>query len=296
MQFTSACLTLNNWTQDEYNALVALVPSFLSYAVIGKEVGEQGTPHLQCYVEFTNRPSIGKVKSVLGNRYHIERRHGTQAQAINYIIANPDKPNPVWAEFGQKKHQGLRTDLHRTVELALTSGMRTVAAISSNSQQIRHAEMALTYLEPVRNSKPEVIWIHGPSGIGKSRLALQTVEDRFEGDWYRKGVSSGKWFPGYDGHKALWLDDMTEDFFGEGVDTYRFLIELTDRYPCWVQYKGGQRQMLSELIIITSVDRPSYMFPDYTGELKRRIDQVIDLTTCKLQEVGGNTSTPTSHR
>lgn len=294
MQFTSACLTLNNWTMEERDHLVSLVPSFISYVIIGEEVGEEGTPHLQCYAEFTKRVAFGKIKKVLGPRYHFEARRGTQAQAIGYINNCPTKPNPVWAEFGEKKHQGLRTDLHRIVEQALTSGMRTVAAISNSPQQIRHAEMALTYLEPVRLHKPEVIWIYGPSGAGKSRRALEMCEARFEGDWYRKGVATGRWFPGYDGHKALWLDDMTEDFFGEGTNTYRFLIELLDRYPCMVQNKGGQRQMLSELIIITSIDRPKYLFNDVSGELMRRIDQLIDITSCKLQEVGGNTDTPTS--
>lgn len=289
MQFTSAIMVLNNWTEQDYTDVTSLVPSFFSYLVIGKEVGEEGTPHLQCYGEFAKRPAFGKIKSTLGARWHFEARKGTQLQAIEYITNNPSKPNPVYTELGKKKKAGERNDLHRTVALALESGVRAVAAISTSAMQIRHAEMALTYLEPERDWAPTVWWIHGPSGCGKTRQAFSYANEHYEGDVYFKGPGTEKWFSGYDAHACLILDDVTEHYFGSG--TLRLLLELLDRYPCRVQTKGGQRQMLAEMIIITSVLPPGRIFDDVHGELKRRITNVTD---CKLQEVAGNTEAATS--
>lgn len=49
------CFTLNNWTEANLNYLKAIVPQLCKSAVIGSEVGESGTPHLQGYIEFKKK-------------------------------------------------------------------------------------------------------------------------------------------------------------------------------------------------------------------------------------------------
>lgn len=47
----SWCFTLNNWKLDEYSSIIYELESNQNYFyVIGKEVGESGTPHLQGYI------------------------------------------------------------------------------------------------------------------------------------------------------------------------------------------------------------------------------------------------------
>lgn len=273
LQFTSICFTWNNWSPVVYDYLKGLVPHTFSYLIMGQEIGEEeGTPHLQCYAELTTRKRFKQLRKILYNR-HFARRMGTQLQAIEYINNNPKKPNPVWHEFGTRSMQGQRNDLHKIVQVALSAGMREVAAISTSQQQIRHAESALVWLEQVRDFKTKVIWIHGRSGSGKSRKAREMCEEL--GDWYCKTGTNGKWFNGYDAHKVLWLDDVTPDFFGPGVNTFAFLLAICDRYPCALESKGGQRQMLATTVIITSLNHPKVLFNDDAGELARRIDQYI---------------------
>jgi len=49
MRFRNIVFTLNNYTDDEYNNL--LNHKEFKYVIIGKEIGEKGTPHLQRYAE-----------------------------------------------------------------------------------------------------------------------------------------------------------------------------------------------------------------------------------------------------
>ena len=43
------CFTLNNYNEEEEVRALAL-PEEVSYGVVGKEVGESGTPHFQGYL------------------------------------------------------------------------------------------------------------------------------------------------------------------------------------------------------------------------------------------------------
>lgn len=86
------CFTLNNYTDDDLQSLrrrgEELLsrdgPNGLRFMVIGREVGESGTPHLQGYVEFWTQRSFAAVKRFIHQRAHVELRRGTSEQAYVY--------------------------------------------------------------------------------------------------------------------------------------------------------------------------------------------------------------------
>jgi len=78
----SACkrwtFTLNNYTEEEYSKLISIFSTDNTKYIIGKEVGDKGTPHLQGYVEFLERV---RAKSYIGNK----RIHWEIARAARYL-------------------------------------------------------------------------------------------------------------------------------------------------------------------------------------------------------------------
>lgn len=76
------CFTLNNYTEDEISSIVPTINSKCAVAIVGKEVGENGTPHLQGYIEFKkkSRPFTHfKLK-----RIHWEKCKGTREENVEY--------------------------------------------------------------------------------------------------------------------------------------------------------------------------------------------------------------------
>ena len=56
---------------------------YFRYAVIGSEIGAEGTPHFQGYLELTQQTSV-KQKNDLLVGCHSDLRRGSAAQAADY--------------------------------------------------------------------------------------------------------------------------------------------------------------------------------------------------------------------
>lgn len=261
--YRNVCFTVNNYDEDEWNRI--LENPRWSYVICGREVGEEGTPHIQGYGELGTRTKYNTVhRAIFADRAHCENRKGTQDEAIEYC-----KKDENYEERGVRRNQGARVDLDRIRNIALDLGMRQVVRVG-NGQQIRVAEKFLEYNEEARDWKPRVMWIYGATGVGKSRRARELLGE----DVYVKNNGS-KWWPGYDGHSDVIIDDFRDKWFGGEIEV---MLSLLDRYECKVEFKGGQRQFLARNIIITSPFHPRDCFRggiEDIQQLLRRIDEVI---------------------
>lgn len=89
-------LVLNNYTSTEVEAFKTRFPGFTKYCIFGKEVGDNGTPHLQCYIETSNKCSINglqkKISTAQGfrSRYAIKVCRGSAEQNIAYCSKDGD--------------------------------------------------------------------------------------------------------------------------------------------------------------------------------------------------------------
>lgn len=104
---TRWCFTINNWSPEDVTRLLQID---YRYLVFGREVGENGTPHLQGYIEFKGRKHFGAAKSAISARSHLERARGTAKENAEYCKKGGD-----YEEFGEPAvvRQGHRSDWDR---------------------------------------------------------------------------------------------------------------------------------------------------------------------------------------
>lgn len=297
------CFTLNNYTPVELETILDLVWTETRngtetlksldyrYMVVGIEVGAEGTPHLQGYISFGKQVRFNTLKRALP-RAHIEPCKGSHWQNVDYC-----KKGGNFVERGNPgQRPGSRNDLDEIRDLARRDGMRSVVS-TGNYQQIRVAEKFLSYSEPQRmlDEPPRVVWCYGPTGTGKTRWVVEQVADS---EYYWKSDGS-KWWPSYDGHPIVILDDFRASWC-----KLHQLLGLLDRYPYRVEYKGGYRQMLASTFYITAPMHPRDCYAninlhhsDAVDQLLRRITEVRHFDTPfgyeplrTVPEVGGNTT------
>ncbi|AUM61960.1 Rep [uncultured virus] len=265
------CFTINNWTEAE-KALCDTIEC--NYIVYGHEVGEEGTPHLQGYIELKDAKSRNAIKKLLGDRGHFEARKGTPKGASDYC----KKSDPNFVERGMMGQQGKRTDLQEIADLVINGGMINVmqhrpdAIIKYPKGLEKLVELTMTE----RKTKPKVVWVWGDAGVGKTRLAVEGAESHYV--W-----SGTKWWNGYSQQQRIIMDDFTHDTTDE--NRFRYLLRILDRYTCQVETKGGMIHLNSPEIYITCDKHPETVFSDpgkmdnqnRLRQMLRRIDEIIHL-------------------
>jgi hypothetical protein len=76
------CFTLNNYTDEDLEWISKfIIPDNCVFAVVGQEIGESGTPHLQGFVNLKVKKRLSQLKELLGSRAHLEQAKGTEGGA-----------------------------------------------------------------------------------------------------------------------------------------------------------------------------------------------------------------------
>lgn len=127
----SYCFTLNNWTPMERQQILDIRPQ-VQYLCLAEEVGEQGTPHLQGYLQLNAQVKYTTMQRWAGwNRVHFETSRGTDQENYNYIHGpytknGKNKPeNPTFTERGERQSMGrpgARSDLS-AVKKSISEGL-----------------------------------------------------------------------------------------------------------------------------------------------------------------------------
>lgn len=261
-QARNYCFTLNNYNEDEVEALKTIEHK---YMVIGKEVGEQGTPHLQGYIEFYKPKDMSALKKV-NERIHWERRLGTAREAAAYC-----KKESNFYEHGEISRQGERTDLKRVATMVREKKTLKEIAEECPVEYIKYNRGICALIASAReprslDSPPVVLWLWGKTGVGKTRWAF----DKHGNNVYIKDGT--QWWDGYTQQEAIIIDDF------DGKWPVRDLLRLLDRYPYQGQTKGGYVQINSPYIYVTSDSKPkTYWNTAIWSQMKRRIWLVINL-------------------
>ena len=119
------CFTLHDYTEEDKTRIKAIV---CEYLIMGYEMthpsqddlsnGVLPRPHIQGYVHFASPKDFNTVKSMLGNKAHIERANGSAQQNREYCSKEGD-----FFEQGTLPSQGKRKDLEECRD-AIKNGLR----------------------------------------------------------------------------------------------------------------------------------------------------------------------------
>jgi len=255
-------LTINNWMPDEWIAFEAFAREFCKKAVCGREIGEEGTPHMQGAFTCTQNRSLKWLKEKFP-RAHLEKARAPFEASLEYCT----KEDPAAFVMNNSK-QGERNDLEEVYKL-LKAGttMSGVMDTEPSYQAICVAEKWMKYKGVKRpHGAREVLWFWGATGSGKSRKAYEIDPDLHMIQC--TGAKERVWFDGYTDQKTILLDDLRP----HQID-FAKLLRLCDRYTVQEQTKGGFLWGNYDRVIITSALPPTLWTTDGTdiGQLIRRI-------------------------
>lgn len=264
------CFTWNNYPED--------LSAFISWCeertfIFGYEVApETGTPHLQGWVDVGGGVTYQQLRAKWLIYWEpavasAQSNWDYCSKGGNFVTSHPD---------GFVKKQGARNDIAKARNIITNGGkMQDVIMQATSMQSIRFAEIALKYLEPVRNWPCEVYWLHGPSGSGKSSKALELAPNA----WW--AGANHRWFDGYDAHADVVIDELREANW-----PFDLLLRLLDSKPMRVECKGGSRQWLAKRVIITTLRPPTETYrstKEPMAQLLRRISSILEFPA---REVG----------
>lgn len=267
----------------------SLIPSVIRYLIVGFETcPETGRKHYQCYLEMSaelgKKWSFGMIKKLCGDpTMHIEARKGSRDEARNYSTKE------TFIEYGRWiSGAGYRTDVHDLAEMVQEGKTLNQIATQAPASFMRMHKgvvaLKAALFPPKLRPQPEVTVIYGDSGTGKSHAVRQATAGE---DVYYK--PKGMWWDGYDHQTIVCFDDF------EGTsESYNFaeLLNVLDKAPMAVPVKGGFVALYAHRFYFTSNIPPQQWYPaaQYpynTGQLARRVTEIIALHKAAPQNNGG---------
>lgn len=261
------CFTFNNYDSREEEELYARLREACSYFVVGREVGANGTRHLQGYLRCKARYSFERVKlECLNSKCHVEKARGAASVNRRYCTKDGD-----FTEFGEcpgLKATKSRDDLAREFSSSFRedglAGIQRFSDANPGVWLFSGHNLLRNYLglcQPIDRPDISVAWYWGRPGVGKSRRA----HEELCGAYIKEPRT--KWWNGYLLQREVIIDD-----FGPGGIDLNHLLRWFDRYKCLVESKGGMMPLYAVKFIVTSNFEPSECFKDKDGVSHPQMD------------------------
>ena len=303
------CFTINNYTAEETERIKNLyitcpddiiqsartAQSNIKCLIAELEVGEQGTPHIQGYIEFKQHVTRMAVESLLGGNAHIEQAFGSTKDNVKYCTKdaaeNPEKQLVYWFSNNQQKLQVERQihneDLKKNADEKALEILQDIEDLDETEFEAKHPSFFLRNynrykeLRQVKTQKKlktyngdlqvKNYWIYGPTGTGKSQFARKDIE---LWEVYDKAIN--KWFNGYDKQKRIIIDDFPSMEYGNCLAQH--IKRWADRYPFTAEIKGAHSAISPNdyELVVTSNYRIEECFkePEDVAAIKRRFKEL----------------------
>jgi hypothetical protein len=262
------CFTLNNYTEVEYGSATAYLGANASYYVIGRERGENGTPHLQGYCILKSQCRLSQLKDKLSSRAHFEVARGSPASNREYCCKEASFVESGVCPKGNG-HKS-RDELAVEWDSAFAGGRDGLEVFKCANPGAygfsRHTLLrnSLASARPRERGSIRCEWYYGLPGVGKSRMA----HERLPGAFIKDPLT--KWWTGY----MLESDVIIDDFGKVGIGI-NHLLRWFDRYKCYVETKGDVVPLLADTFIVTSNFHPRECFTNPDGSVHDQIEALL---------------------
>lgn len=275
--FRRVFITWNNWQEDfntkedAYNYFKDLphIKSFL----IGFEVGEKGTPHIQGVFQFSRQKRFSTLREYFKNN-HIERIHDLKS-AVDYCKKSND-----YMQYGEILEQGQRTDIEAFTQ-AIIDGYSDIELLTEfpsqtqrylhNIEKIRQIVLTEYYQKNLRYDL-KVIFISGDAGVGKTRYIYErhNISDIYRVCNYENP------FDNYKSQKILVLDEYNNQL------SVQLLLNILDIYPLLLPARYNDKWACYEQVYLISNYDFDELFSIYDDTIYQAIKRRFNLITERM--------------
>ncbi len=268
----------------DLNEIFESQKDIIRYLCVGTETAPKTKKkHYQGWIQLINPKTIKTVQKILRmGKIHMEIMCGNEFS--NDIYCQKDNIFKSWGKF---KTQGQRSDLESCKNM-LDNGATMKDLADSHFQlycqygnRLEKYKNILSEQNATRFRKLEVILITGPTGVGKTRQAMEHTT-------YKICGSSLEWWDGYNNDNSILIDEYANDI---KITT---LLNILDGYKLRLPIKGGFTYANWNKVYITTNLKLNEIHanakPAHLMALKRRITKVINLwPKCHEVPQEGNT-------
>jgi len=259
--------TVNNYSDDDIANIAAWD---CKYIVYGKEIGEEGTPHLQGFLIRHKNARLAAMKKLHATA-HWEIAKADWETNYKYCTKDGDITEHGKQPLSKRKRgedEKLRWENARTA--AKEGRIDDIEAdiylrFYRTLKEIKKDHM----VQPQEAEDVTGVWIYGPPGCGKSRGARTDYPGA-----YLKGQN--RWWCGYQNEEYVIMDDFDCGKLGHLLKIW------ADRYPFNAETKGGMLAIRPKKLVITSnysPDDPKFEWDaEETAAIKRRF-KIIKMGT-----------------
>lgn len=250
-----------------------------SYLICCKEYNKAGNEHCHLYVHFNNTYAI-PTKLIEQTKMHIEIAYASPKQNIEYVrktgkwaAKGVAQRTEIMEEYGDEPRQGQLTikelrEIDNSDDLPDWKQYNVWKQVKSEHKKTKVKDW---------HKDIEVIWIQGPSGVGKSKKVVEICEE--------KGIEEFDEVK-HDNNHGFWLEcDGTgcavyDDFRDSDMKASEF-VNFIDYNVHNLRIIGGSVRNHYNTIIITTVQRLDKIYKNMKLEEPRqqwmRRVKVIDM-------------------
>ena len=258
----------------------------IRYLTFGREVcPETARHHLQGYLQLTSRARFSTVQGLLPAGAHIEPARGSAEENNEYCHKEGD-----FEVFGICQLSANETRKRSREETCRDIFEDHKAKRSKRDilEDYPHYWKDVVGLSIARHSDrsaaPQVLYLYGATGTGKSYNTQRALEDLSISHYFKP--SGIKWWPDYDQQSVAVIEEFSSCF------TCSQFLQLCDRAPYSVEFKGGHTPFNSQGIIILSNIEPDEQYKGAKDEkfqqwraYRRRIEHAVKIENMDYDDI-----------